>query len=633
MLPAKNRCARYLIGLFLLGILQPGFSALQSIHEALLAAEMEEFHHLNREGSIDSRIQARVRILTPAGIDKVSKMEWTYSESDSLRIIAAAVIQPDGHQIPVTDAQIDTRMAPNPHLGFSRYKQTSLAFPALRVGSTIVYTQHYHQAAQPLVDSLSSQGMFFSPKPIRYDRYKIEYVSDRPIVWRSKHMDDFDIHLSLDKKKLIVQQKGIRFFHFINEPSNGYLSHVPWLLMSSSTDFQAVFGKLVKSWNQILKAPLPNSMAQAVRLVKEKAVSERVSELMQYLHENYRYLGDWRRSDRGHVPFTLSEIAERGYGDCKDLTIVLVAMLKAAGIEAEPAWVSRGPYAEAMLLPNMQLADHAIVRAKVGQQVWWLDPTNTAFMPGYVMPDIQNRWAIIFGRYDRVQLAHIPIESVSHSGIKGVFRYTLTPDGGANVRFSGVSSGFEAIHITQSDKLVGRSATDQNYCDRFGAHQGCCIQRDKAAFLTSPHYEWEGRVFERDVALMIGSQKFLLYRNASSIWQSFQQYLDHRSKSDLYLGPPNQQAYHRVFNNIKLPVLPKPCTVQSPWMDFSSKWSLEGQENVTHDFQLISKTFWLRHHELVSTEFRNFLSQVQVCTKTMEQVVTLDSEQASDSKI
>ena len=48
-----------------------------------------------------------------------------------------------------------------------------------------------------------------------------------------------------------------------------------------------------------------------------------------------RYMGDWRATDRGYVPFTLGEIEDRGYGDCKDLSVLLTAMLKASGITAQ----------------------------------------------------------------------------------------------------------------------------------------------------------------------------------------------------------------------------------------------------------------------------------------------------------
>ena len=65
-------------------------------------------------------------------------MDRSYAENDSLEVVRAEVIQPGEKPVALDAAQIDTRMAPNPEQGFLRQKQTSLAFPNLRVGSTIV---------------------------------------------------------------------------------------------------------------------------------------------------------------------------------------------------------------------------------------------------------------------------------------------------------------------------------------------------------------------------------------------------------------------------------------------------------------------------------------------------------------
>ena len=58
----------------------------------------------------------------------------------------------------------------------------------------------------------------------------------------------------------------------------------------------------------------------------------------------------------------LDEIEQHGYGDCKDLAILLTALLKATGIKAETAWVSRGDVVESLLIPGTSAPNHAIVR-------------------------------------------------------------------------------------------------------------------------------------------------------------------------------------------------------------------------------------------------------------------------------
>lgn len=142
--------------------------------------------------------------------------------------------------------------------------------------------------------------------------------------------------------------------------------------------------------------------------MKGKPAREQVAGLMQYINDTYRYLGDWRASERGYVPFSLAEIERNGYGDCKDLAILLAAMLKAAGIKAEPTLVSRGDVVWDLLVPGMYAPNHAIVRAEVDGKTWWLDPTNPVFAPGRTMPDIQQRWALVLGADGRCGATRFP---------------------------------------------------------------------------------------------------------------------------------------------------------------------------------------------------------------------------------
>ncbi|WP_141556688.1 transglutaminase-like domain-containing protein, partial [Bacillus thuringiensis] len=82
----------------------------------------------------------------------------------------------------------------------------------------------------------------------------------------------------------------------------------------------------------ILAAPLPPAAAAEVEAQRGKPAAEQVAAFMQHINGHYRYLNDQRLAERGLVPFTLAEIEQHGYGDCKDLATLLTAMLRASGI-------------------------------------------------------------------------------------------------------------------------------------------------------------------------------------------------------------------------------------------------------------------------------------------------------------
>ena len=62
-----------------------------------------------------------------------------------------------------------------------------------------------------------------------------------------------------------------------------------------------VVGPFAARYNAILAAALPQAAAAAVSAQRGKAPAQTVAALMRHIHERYRYLGDWRSSERGQI--------------------------------------------------------------------------------------------------------------------------------------------------------------------------------------------------------------------------------------------------------------------------------------------------------------------------------------------
>jgi hypothetical protein len=114
------------------------------------------------------------------------------------------------------------------------------------------------------------------------------------------------------------------------------------------------------------------------RLAQWKALPDPAARLTAALHavqNDVRYFGI-EIGDNSHRPNPPGLVWQRRYGDCKDKVYLLTTLLHRLGIEAAPALVStdRGR-AIGDFVPSASVFNHVIVRARLGGDTVWVDPT------------------------------------------------------------------------------------------------------------------------------------------------------------------------------------------------------------------------------------------------------------------
>jgi hypothetical protein len=106
-----------------------------------------------------------------------------------------------------------------------------------------------------------------------------------------------------------------------------------------------------------------------------------------------RYLG-FELGANSHRPHPPEWVLARRFGDCKDKSLLLVALLEGLGLRAEPALVNTRTQAGLDgWLPTPLAFDHVIVRAQVEGREVWVDPTRTLERGG-----LEGREPPAFGR-------------------------------------------------------------------------------------------------------------------------------------------------------------------------------------------------------------------------------------------
>ena len=211
--------------------------------------------------------------------------------------------------------------------------------------------------------------------PVGASRFRLIWPEDKPLFIKNFLTG---INPSVD------QQEGQKIYSWLvtnPEPKPGEDGTPDWVPVWPSVELSTF-----EDWQEIQKwaepyydidSEVPDHFKQKIQSIKKswRKPKDRMTEALRLVQDNIRYVGV-EIGLGSHVPRAPMEVVQRGYGDCKDKSVLLVAVLDELGIKAWPALVSnnQGP-ALPDRLPSPYAFNHAIVKVKIGKDTFWLDPT------------------------------------------------------------------------------------------------------------------------------------------------------------------------------------------------------------------------------------------------------------------
>lgn len=160
-------------------------------------------------------------------------------------------------------------------------------------------------------------------------------------------------------------------------------SYAPeWSIVHKSIYFSSV-----KTWHEVAldsnshyspDDELPDSfivLVDEIGLISSSN-EEKLARVLSLVQNEVRYVGI--AIGRGaFIPRLPSEVIARGYGDCKDKTLLMVKALNRLNIDAVPVLVHLTKGKDLInRLPSPYVFNHVIVRAKINGKKYWVDPTG-----------------------------------------------------------------------------------------------------------------------------------------------------------------------------------------------------------------------------------------------------------------
>ncbi|MBK9357949.1 MAG: DUF3857 domain-containing protein [Bacteroidales bacterium] len=214
------------------------------------------------------------------------------------------------------------------------------------------------------------------------------------------------------------------------------------------------FGGWVNELNyQLHWLPETEKLYVASVIENNSSRKEQIRKLFYYVQDKTRYV-NLTIETGGKKPLPANYVAEKGYGDCKALTIYLKALLQEAGIPGYYTLLKAG-------IVNKDIDDlfvanqfnHAILMVPLESDSLWLDCTSN-YPLSYTGSFIQNRYALVVGDSGG-SIARIPALSKQQ-----VWKYRkgtieLSASGPAEIKLQISTGGEEAERIRYICKKPG----------------------------------------------------------------------------------------------------------------------------------------------------------------------------------
>ena len=409
---------------------------------------------VRRDTTYRATIETRRTLLTPAGLITGQRAARTYDpRHQSLELEEAYVISPEGARTDVSSKSVFTRPseAAQSTPGFVKSLTTTVVFPQLRVGSQ-TFTRWTLVERAP-----STLGFNYSYRPdltlpVTNATVSISYPSDMPLTWRAR--GDF---------KLDESSPGTRT-QTITATLRDFEGFAPERKMVAPVDVVPVFvASTLSGWEEI-GARFHDTVADRVEVTPEiqkladeltsgREGIEAVRAIYQWLCHNVHYVAVYMNATDSWTPHRASEVLANGFGDCKDKYVLFASLLRARGIEAEPALVLWSNSFERLPLWTPAQFDHCLAYLPAFDV--YANPTNPYADLGVLEQSLSGKFVVHGVRGGRV--ARTPETRSDRHRYVTDHRVRIDADGNvtgeATMEFTGRISAYFRARLATTGRL------------------------------------------------------------------------------------------------------------------------------------------------------------------------------------
>lgn len=533
----------------------------------------ETLYKVNKDGTWTVESTMELKVLTEAGRQDLSTQTYTYDATRATFEVLAAKTSSNGQDAPIPKEKIEDKPLASDPLGLRETHQILIPFERVTVGST-VYIKVRQHVFKPQFENYFAQALTFCDGYL-WTNWNMIVESELPLFLKvNDPRNNLKISESKDKSKHIVQltlKKQI-LEQLTGESEHSYGEPALYTSFSLSTekDYERV-GKLeAKFYQPVLAAPLPKEL-ESIRSIASKIKDETdcIDTIVTHLIEKISYLGSWNIAEGHLVPRSLEAIITSGYGDCKEYSACLAAILNKLGYQAKIAIVHRGEiYLEEDILPNHSEFNHAIVKVIAPSgKIYWIDPTNNVSMAEGIFPDIADRPVLVLDS-ENPTYERIPPINYQHARTIHGKNIAITDDGEVRTEGSLCSEGEAATALTYGlntyPASMVKDAIIKHVCEGADPINDSVILPERTL----------GKVKPLNMTFSYGVKHVLTHTNhgdafpLKSNWHVPYIATSQKNEGALYVGHPQTIIKRTLFKNLSAKDLDKlTFSLQTPWLN------------------------------------------------------------------
>jgi TPR repeat protein/transglutaminase-like putative cysteine protease len=326
-------------------------------------------------------VNRAIQVNDKARLGEIGQYGLTYYPAyQKLLLHRVAILR--GDQVMERTATVNTRLLERePSLESGFYvgaTSVQLLLDDIRIGDTLLIT-YTTEGSNPVFGKVWADDFSWDhAAPIELRRLTVSSPLNQPLRWRELgDVKKLGLTPVIERTATIARTRfegtAIEAVEF--EPSTP-TTFLP-LTMIQTSDYAS--WKEVATWASGLferKQDTAAVAALARQFAAGKTQEERASAALHWVQDEIRYFSV-ALGENSHRPQAPEVVLKRRYGDCKDKSNLLIALLGQLGIKAEPVLVSaNAPTFPARVLPTPTWFDHVIVRVEADGKTFFIDPTR-----------------------------------------------------------------------------------------------------------------------------------------------------------------------------------------------------------------------------------------------------------------